>query len=167
MELYTKPAVYSNPAPIYNDPEIVGFYSVDDEGSYYPSTEKLLYLQWNKFSSKPIHFDLTVGEDDSVKRTEKNKKSFYYYSADHPVMVHEFSATSLSKAGFIFKKKVLSKIGNIPYEERDNDIIAAYLYQGNIYIHHCDETKEEINDLRWFRFSRWGHKFKQYMLSGL
>ena len=72
---------------------------------------------------------------------------------------------------FVCWRGLLCKILKTPYEKIDRWIIAVTLYNDTYYM--CEfDTEELLNDIknmstREKHMTYWGHKFEQYMTSGM
>lgn len=163
MELTTFRSNYKGDIPSIRQREIVGYFSVNTKGEQYRSTEQLGYLKWKRFYRKKISINLTRGQSESIRRTEKHDFTYYQYLVDNPSMVHNFSVDTLEQIGFICNRQVLRRIANLPYQEQRIEKCSALLFQGNIYLYFVKE--DEPPNQRMEHCSRWGYKFEQHLLS--
>lgn len=163
MELSTYRNTYRGKTPPIRQRKIIGYFSVNTDGEPYCSTEQLGYLKWKRFYRKKISINLTRGQNESIRRTEKHDFSYYRYLVDNPSLVHNFSADTLDQIGFICNRQVLRKIANLPYQDQRKEVCSALLHQGNIYLYFL--KNEEPANQRMEQCSRWGYKFEQHLLS--
>lgn len=159
-----QPSKTIRPFPKFSRPEIVGFFSVDEDRNYQDSIRNLKYLN----IPKRINFNLNKGDEtyqDKPESAENEQlKHLLNFIKKHPDII-----ISRNEPNFVCFRGLLSRIMNTPYEDREAWILKAIRFKGTIYL--CaEETSYKKAEKRRrtekdIKFLRYGFKFESYILS--
>ncbi|KAJ2946376.1 hypothetical protein O0L34_g12415 [Tuta absoluta] len=160
-ELHVSPKIYDRPFPRFQRPNVIGYIGL----------EHLQFARRN-LCDKPVKYDLNLHidkvkrkpDDLDVKITELVK-----FLLEHEKRLNFQPANKIEKAKIFCYRGLMTLVACTPYENREPWKIVVILYKGNIYLCARD-TEEKIRSRlnmteKDKRFTSWGYKFEQYMLS--
>ncbi|CAH2099860.1 unnamed protein product [Euphydryas editha] len=161
-ELHVHESIYSKPFPKFSKPKIIGYIGI----------ENIKYAQ--KIDEEKVNFDLNLNLDKAkrkppdldVKLTELLK-----FLLEHKVRLNFPLQNKLDDAKFFCYRGLMTCIACTPYENNDPWKIVAILYKGNVYLCARDTPEKVKRKMlmteRDIKFTSWGYKFEQYMLSDM
>lgn len=160
-ELHVDPNIYLNPFPTFDRPKIIGCIGL----------ENLKFAR--RVYNKKVNFDLNLHLDKAKRKPEDldvKLTDLLQFLLEHEVSLNIPKQSSLEKAQFYCYRGLMTCVACTPYENREPWKIAVILYKGNIYLCARD-TEEKLNKKMNMtaqdkRFTSWGYKFEQFILSG-
>lgn len=160
-ELHVDPNIYNHHFPRFDKPNVIGFIGLEN-------------LKFAKnFGNRKVKFDLnrhihnakTKPPDSDVKLNDLLK-----FLLENEKRLNFCLENDLEKAKFVCYRGLMTCIACTPYENQEPWRMVAILYKGSIYL--CardteDKISKKLNMTEQEkRFTSWGYKFEQYMLSG-
>ncbi|CAG9782983.1 unnamed protein product [Diatraea saccharalis] len=159
-ELHTHSDLYSKSFPNFNRPKVIGYIGL----------ENLMYAR--NIGNKNVHFDLNL-HLDKAKRKPTNLdvklNDLLQFLLEHERRLNFSLERNLSNARIFCYRGLMTCVACTPYENKDPWKIAVILFKGNIFLCARD-TEEKIYQKCHMteqdkKFTSWGYKFEQYMLS--
>lgn len=174
---YLRPSEIKEPPnfPSISKPEIVGYFSVNENRQYVPDASNCKYVVPID-PNRPVNFNLNHGFERAIHKDEaldeKIDHLLMFISNNMPKLVHlsnEKSAKLLA-ADVVCFRGLLRLLMCTPYENRDGWIILATKYRRTIYLCARKTDEERLKRMhetkRMRRIFSYGFKFEQYMMSG-
>lgn len=170
-ELHVFPDSYNKPFPKLSRPKIIGYLSLDSERHYQADTRQLKFAKC--VESKSVSYDLNLQiEKTKRKREGLNEKIIHLlqFLMDQEKRLNFPVVNEMESARFFCYRGLLTCVACTPYENNEPWRIVATLHRGNIYLCALD-TQEKIERVSKMtdkekRFTTWGYKFEQFILSG-
>ncbi|CAH2990100.1 unnamed protein product [Chilo suppressalis] len=160
-ELHTHPDINTKPSfPKFNRPKIIGYIGL----------ENLLYAR--RIKNENVNFDLNLHIDKAIRKPQnKDVKldDLLKFLLEHERRLNFPLETNLKNAKIFCYRGLMTCVACTPYENKDPWKIVVILFKGNIFLCARD-TEEKIyqkNNMtdQEKKFTSWGYKFEQYMLS--
>lgn len=160
-ELHVNPNIYNHHFPRFDKPNVIG----------YTGLENLKFAK--NVSNRKVKFDLNRHIDTSKRKPadlDVKLDNLLTFLLENEKRLNFSLENDLEKVKFFCYRGLMTCIACTPYEKQDPWKIVAILYKGSIYL--CardtqDQIKRKLNITEQEkRFTSWGFKFEQYLLSG-
>ena len=160
-DLLVNPDIYNGSFPRFGRPHIIGCIGIENLKFAQNITDRKVNFDLNhlleRANCKPPDLDVKITE--LLRFLLQNEKRLEF-----PI------ENKLDNAKFFCYRGLMTCVALTPYENREPWKIVAILFKGSIYL--CARDTEEklrrkmnMSDQEK-RFTSWGYKFEQYMLSG-
>uniref|UniRef100_A0A336L828 Decapping nuclease n=1 Tax=Culicoides sonorensis TaxID=179676 RepID=A0A336L828_CULSO len=168
---------YNNttPFPKFTKPQIVGYFSLDQNREYRSTLQNLKYLCRDVFepNNGNLCFDLNREYKNYVEKPESahNEKidKLLEFIKEKYESIRDMDGNRFISSEFICFRGLLRLVMCTPYENREKWIILGMRYKGNIYLcaEETDEKRIEKSNMtdKNKLFCSYGFKFEQYLLS--
>lgn len=160
-ELHVDPNIYQHHFPRFDKPKVIGFVGL----------ENLKYAK--NVSNRKVSFDLNRHIDKAIKKPQDldvKLNDLLKFLLENEIRLNFCLENDLEKVKFFCYRGLLTCIACTPYENQEPWKIVAVLHKSSIYL--CardteDTIARKVNMTdKEKRFTSWGYKFEQYMLSG-
>lgn len=160
-ELHTHADIYSKQFPTFGRPKVIGYIGL----------ENLMFAKC--VQNKKVHFDLNLHSEKAIRKpNDRDVKldDLSYFLVQNEARLDFPLETQLNNCKIFCYRGLMTCVACTPYENREPWKIVAILHKGNIYLCARD-TEEKLIQKRNMteqdqKFTSWGYKFEQYMLSG-
>ncbi|XP_048512941.1 decapping and exoribonuclease protein-like [Athalia rosae] len=159
--------------PNFSRREVIGYYSLDGNRKFMPSTAQLKYLV--RPSDINTEIDLKKGyhlyqRKPAAADEEKLENLLYWILLHTPKIRANQGSDRWLQPHFICYRGLLTTICCSPFEKKEGWIICASKWRGTIYLNAFDTVekqhyKKNISEDE-LKFMSWGYKFEQYLLTG-
>eukprot|EP00088_Acartia_fossae_P039445 TRINITY_DN4105_c0_g1_i10.p1 TRINITY_DN4105_c0_g1~~TRINITY_DN4105_c0_g1_i10.p1 ORF type:complete len:368 (-),score=54.94 TRINITY_DN4105_c0_g1_i10:1003-2106(-) len=153
--------------PYYQYPKIIDGFSLDGDRQANYDWSQFQWLdpaQEKKLLNGNIQLNLDSGFNTRIPRLEREERLDYMLQW---ILHNREKFEKDFGSDFICYRGVLRKIMCIPYERNEGLIIRAMKWRNTVFL--CEEpTKEKKNKIpteKELRFSYWGYKFEDYMMT--
>ncbi|KAI8429928.1 hypothetical protein MSG28_000398 [Choristoneura fumiferana] len=151
---------YDAAFPNFGRPTIIGYIGFEN-----------LKFAKNIYNRK-VKFDLNVLIDKAIRKPDDldvKLNDLIRFLQEHKVRLKLPCPNTLDKANFFCYRGLMTCVACTPYENKEPWKIVALLFKGNIYLCARD-TEEKLHRKNNMtpeekKFTSWGYKFEQYMLS--
>lgn len=160
-ELHVDPIIYNHHFPRFDKPNVIGFIGLEN-------------LKFAKnVSNRKVRFDLNQHLDKAKKKPpdlDVKLNDLLKFLLENEIRLNFCLENDLEKVKFFCYRGLMTCIACTPYENQEPWKIVAVLHKGSIYL--CardteDKIKRKVNMTEQEkRFTSWGYKFEQYLLSG-
>ncbi|XP_063697940.1 decapping nuclease DXO homolog [Culicoides brevitarsis] len=164
----------STPFPKFTKPQIVGYFSLDENRTYHETLENLKYLCRDVFSNQEtVNFDLNREYKNYVPKPEsaKNEKIDHlleFITKNYENLKDEKGEKFISSE-FVCFRGLLRLLMCTPFDNREHWIISAQRYKGNIYLCALETEEKRQNEAQKTDkdrlFCSYGFKFEQYLMA--
>lgn len=160
-ELHVNVQKYDNAFPSFGRPTIIGYIGLEN-----------LKFAKNIYKNK-VNFDLNALIDKAIRKPDDldvKLNDLIRFLQEHEVRLNLPHPNTLDKANFFCYRGLMTCVACTPYENKEPWKIVVLLFKGNIYL--CARDTEEQSNRKnnmtgdEKKFTSWGYKFEQYMLSG-
>lgn len=160
-ELHTNTTFYNKAFPSFGEPKIIG----------YIGYENLMFAR--TIENKEVKFDLDFLRDKAVLKPQcldVKLNNLLKFLLENELRLKLCLNYLIDKAQFFCYRGLMTCIACTPYEKKDGWRLVAILFKGNIYL--CLRDTEEKQKIKQNftekeqKFTSWGFKFEQYLLSG-
>ncbi|XP_058793959.1 decapping and exoribonuclease protein-like [Phymastichus coffea] len=159
--------------PSFNRPEILGYYSLNEQERLYSEDLSQLKYYNERKKKKKVQFNLNEGIDCVIRKlNDKDERIDHicrWIINNYAKILAEPEEQRWLRPEFICYRGLLTKICSTPFEERDGWIICAAKFHGNIYLCAFETEQQKIKNSkltsRDLKFMSWGFKFEQFLLS--
>lgn len=160
-ELRTHADIYMKPFPTFDRPKVIGYIGL----------ENLMYATCVR--DNKVHLDLNLHMDKAIRKPadrDVRLDDLLYFLVQHEARLNFRIEKNLDNCKIFCYRGLMTCVACTPYENREPWKIVAILHKGNIYLCARD-TEEKLIQKRNMteqdlKFTSWGYKFEQYMLSG-
>lgn len=160
-ELRTHADIYMKPFPTFDRPKVIGYIGL----------ENLMYATCVR--DNKVHLDLNLHMDKAIRKPadrDVRLDDLLYFLVQHEARLNFPIEKNLDNCKIFCYRGLMTCVACTPYENREPWKIVAILHKGNIYLCARD-TEEKLIQKRNMteqdlKFTSWGYKFEQYMLSG-
>ncbi|XP_026764261.1 decapping and exoribonuclease protein-like [Galleria mellonella] len=159
-ELLTNINIYRKSFPHFERPKIIGYIGIEN-------------IKFAKhLNNGEVRFDLNLHLDKAKHRPQHldvKLTDLLIFLKDHKTRLGYPLENALNKAIFYCYRGLMTCIACTPYENKEPWKIVVILYKGNIYM--CARDTEESYTRKHNmtekdkRFTSWGYKFEQFLLS--
>ncbi|KAL0895670.1 hypothetical protein ABMA27_011749 [Loxostege sticticalis] len=159
-ELHTHADIYSKQFPTFGRPKVIGYIGL----------ENLMFAKC--VQNKKVQFDLNLHSEKAIRKpNDRDVKldDLSYFLVQNETRLDFPLETQLNNCKIFCYRGLMTCVACTPYENREPWKIVAILHKGNIYLCARD-TEEKLIQKRNMteqdqKFTSWGYKFEQYMLS--
>ncbi|XP_063833442.1 decapping and exoribonuclease protein-like [Ostrinia nubilalis] len=159
-ELHTNADIYSKNFPTFSRPAVIGYIGL----------ENLMFAKC--VQNKKVHFDLNLHSAEAIRKpNDRDVKldDLLKFLLEHEARLDLRGGTNLDSCNIFCYRGLMTCVACTPYENREPWKIVAILFKGNIYLCARDteeKRKQKLNMTEQdIKFTSWGYKFEQYMLS--
>ncbi|XP_063393127.1 decapping and exoribonuclease protein-like [Cydia fagiglandana] len=159
-ELPVTAEIFGGNFPNFGRPTVIGYIGL----------ENLKYAR--KMYNTKVNFDLNVQLENAIHKPEGldvKLNDLLQFLLEHEARLSLPRENNLQNARFYCYRGLMTCVACTPYENKEPWKIVAMLFKGNIFL--CARDTEEkikrVNNMtpEEKKFTSWGYKFEQYMLS--
>jgi RAT1-interacting protein len=160
-ELDVNAEIYKGDFPNFGRPTVIGYIGL----------ENLKYAR--TVHNKRVNFDLNVQLENAIHKPDGldvKLNDLLQFLLEHEARLNISCESKLQNAKFFCYRGLMTLVAGTPYENKEPWKIVAMLFKGNIYLcaRDTEEKKRRVRNMtpderKW---TSWGYKFEQYMLSG-